>query len=387
MLYKDFLGKNISTLGMGNMRLPTVDGKIDETKAREIIEYAYSNGINYFDTAYRYHGGASELFVGEVLKQYPRDSWYIATKLPGHMMNYKDGKLGFMGYLAGEKIDSIEQIFEDQLKRCQVDYFDFYLLHNVCETSYDFYTNEELGVVKYLLHQKKQGRIKHLGFSSHGMVKTIESFLNNYPGIFEFAQIQINYVDWDLQDAGKKYELLTERNIPVIAMEPVLGGKLASLSPEAEKILKAVKPGDSNASWAFRFLQSLPNMQVVLSGMSTMEQLKENIELFSNSVSISENEMKALKAVAATMVDMLPCTECRYCTEECPQNLDIPKLLQLYSQAKFSGLGILRFNIGNMKDDELPKSCISCGACSGACPQQIEIPAILNELDNMLSEK
>ena len=153
MISKNFKDISLSTLGMGNMRLPTAGdkGSIDREKAREIIEYAYNNGVNYFDTAYRYHGGESELVVGEILKQYPRDTWYLASKMPGHMMYYKDGKLGFQGYLSDFKCDSISEIFEEQLKKCQVEYFDFYLLHNVCESSFDFYTNEELGVVKYLL--------------------------------------------------------------------------------------------------------------------------------------------------------------------------------------------------------------------------------------------
>lgn len=386
MIYKKFQDLEISTLGMGNMRLPMdKGGNIDENPAREIIEYAYNNGINYFDTAYRYHGGASETFVGEVLKQYPRDTWYLASKMPGHMMNYKDDKLGFVGYLAGEKIESISQIFEEQLEKCQVDYFDFYLLHNVCETSFDFYTNEELDVVGYLLEQKKAGRIRHLGFSAHGRDDIIEKFLDKYPDIFEFAQIQINYLDWDLQGADKKYNLLTKRGIPVIAMEPVRGGKLIDLNPQAEEILKSANTGETNASWAFRFLKDLPNMQIVLSGMSTMEQLKENIDIFSKQdAHMTDAEHELLKKVVATMVDSLPCTECRYCCEECPQNLDIPKLLSVYEEAKFSGLGILNFNIGNMTDDELPSACISCGACSKVCPQSIKIPEILSELNDIL---
>ena len=167
MLYKPFADLKLSVLGMGNMRLPTAGegGPIDREKARAVIERAYACGINYFDTAYRYHGGESESFVGEVLRQYPRDTWYLASKMPGHMMNFKDGRLGFQGYLAGEKIESIAQIFEEQLEKCGVDYFDFYLLHNVCESSWDFYTNETLDVVGYLLEQKKRGRIRNLGLS------------------------------------------------------------------------------------------------------------------------------------------------------------------------------------------------------------------------------
>jgi len=386
MQYKPFQDLQLSALGMGNMRLPTgEDGVIDEQKAREIIEHAYHSGINYFDTAYRYHGGQSESFVGKVLGQFPRDSWHIASKMPGHMMNYENGKLGFMGYLAGETIASISQIFEEQLEKCGVDYFDFYLLHNVCETSYNFYTNEELGVVRYLLEQKKAGKIRHLGFSAHGMRGTIERFLDLYPGVFEFAQIQINYIDWDLQEAGEKYRLLAERGVPVIAMEPVRGGKLAELPQKAKELLGKARAGETDASWAFRFLQSLDNMQVVLSGMTTLEQLKENLALFSDPKPVTEEENRLLRQVVKLMVDSVPCTKCRYCCEECPQGLDIPLLLSTYEQANFNGMGILNFNIGNMKEQELPGACIACGACNAVCPQNIEISQLLGKLDSMIA--
>ena len=386
MQYKPFQDLQLSALGMGNMRLPTgEDGVIDEQKAWEIITYAYENGVNYFDTAYRYHGGQSESFVGKVLKEFPRDSWYIASKMPGHMMSYENGKLSFVGYLAGEKVKSIAQIFEEQLQKCGVEYFDFYLLHNVCETSYDFYTNEKLGVVRYLLEQKKNGKIRHLGFSTHGMAQIIERFLDVYPGVFEFAQIQINYIDWDLQEAGEKYRLLTGRGIPVIAMEPVRGGKLCELPGDVREPLEKARPGETDASWAFRFLQSLDNIPVVLSGMSTLEQLKENIGLFSDPKPLAGEERELLRQAAGKMVDSVPCTKCRYCCEECPQGLDIPLLLSLYEQANFGGMGILNFNIGKMQERELPGACIGCGACSTVCPQNIAIPGLLGKLDAIMA--
>jgi predicted aldo/keto reductase-like oxidoreductase len=255
---------------MGNMRLPTVGerGPIDEEKAREIIEYAYEHGVNYFDTAYGYHGGESERFVGKVLNQYPRESWHLATKMPGHMMRYRNGRLEFAGYLTGLAVASPADIFEEQLEKCGVDYFDFYLLHNLCETAYDFYTDEDLGVVEYLLAQKEAGRIRHLGFSAHARAETIDRFLN-WKECFEFVQIQLNYLDWTLQDAKRKYEVITNHGIPVITMESCRGGRLASLNEKADAMLKRARPNDSIASWAFRFIQSLPNVQVVLSGMTT----------------------------------------------------------------------------------------------------------------------
>ncbi len=380
MIYKPFQNVSLSTLGMGNMRLPTNDkGTIDRQKAKEIIEYAYHNGVNYFDVAYRYHGGEAESFVGEVLSEFSRDSFYLASKMPGHMMNYIDGKLGFQGYLSDFHVDSISEIFEEQLQKCRVEYFDFYLLHNVCETSYDFYTNEELGVVRYLLEQKKAGRIKHLGFSSHGRPETIERFLDHYPGIFEFVQIQLNYLDWSLQDAGKKYELLTKRNIPVIVMEPVRGGALANLPEKSAAMLKEARPESSLASWAFRFLQSLPNVLVVLSGMTTLEQLKENIDIFSKDDAATKEETALLFKAANAMGDFVPCTGCRYCVEDCPQHLDIPKLITMYNELTFSGKSTLNFTVGGMKEEELPSACIACGACQRVCPQGLPIPEIMSK--------
>lgn len=388
MIYKQFQNHKLSTLGMGNMRLPLKgsNGPIDEEKAREIIEYAYHNGINYFDTAYRYHEGESERLVGRVLNQFPRESWYLASKMPGHMMQYKNGKVEFIGYLSGMTKTSPAEIFEEQLEKCGVDYFDFYLLHNLCETSYDFYTDEDLGVVDYLLEQKKAGRIRHLGFSAHGRAETIDNFLN-WKDCFEFAQIQLNYMDWFLQDAGKKYEVLTKHNIPVIVMEPCRGGRLANLNEMANNLLKSARPEDSIASWAFRFVQSLPKVQTVLSGMTTMEQLKENIGIFSKEDPVTDQENALLRQVISTMVNLIPCTACRYCCEGCPQGLDIPKLISMYNESTFENPWILKFTLGAMKEDQFPSACISCGACRQVCPQDINIPDIMKRFDEVISTK
>lgn len=386
MIYKPFQNLSLSQLGMGNMRLPTVGehGPIDERKARELIEYAYGHGVNYYDTAYRYHNGESERFVGKVLSQYPRDKWYLATKMPGHMMRYQNGRLEFVGYLSGHTMASPADIFEDQLERCGVSYFDFYLLHNVCETAYDFYTDEELRVVEYLMDQKKKGRIRHLGFSAHGRADTIEKFLN-WKDCFEFAQIQLNYLDWTLQDAGKKYEVITSHGIPVIVMEPCRGGKLSSLGEQATNMLKSVRPNDSIASWAFRFLQSLPNVSVILSGMTTMEQLKDNIETFSKPDPVTGGEKELLQKVVAVMANMVPCTACRYCCEECPQGLDIPKLISLYNEISFDHPSTMSFTLNAMKEAELPSSCLSCGACAKLCPQEIDIPGVMGRFQKSLT--
>jgi len=386
MIRKPFHDLNLSTLGMGNMRLPTVGerGPIDEEKAREIIEYAYEHGINYFDTAYGYHGGESERFVGKVLNQYPRESWHLATKMPGHMMRYRNGRLEFAGYMAGCAISSPADIFEDQLAKCGVDYFDFYLLHNLCETAYDFYTDEELGVVDYLLAQKEAGRIRHLGLSAHARAETIDRFLN-WRDCFEFVQIQLNYLDWTLQDAKRKYEVITNHGIPVITMESCRGGRLASLNEKADAILRKARPNDSIVSWAFRYLQSLPNVQVVLSGMTTMEQIVENVKLFSEPDPTTEEEKELLQQVVDTMVDLVPCTACRYCCDACPQGLDIPKLISMYNEARFENPFILNFTLGAMTEAELPSACLACGDCRELCPQDIDIPDIMNRFVDIIA--
>jgi predicted aldo/keto reductase-like oxidoreductase len=366
---------------------------IEEKEARRLIEYAYEGGINYFDTAYRYHNGQSESFVGNVLRQYPRETWYLATKMPGHMMSYQNGRYQFTGPLADRPSLSPPAIFEQQLEKCGVDYFDFYLLHNVNESSYNFYTSEEIGVIKYLLDQKKAGRIGYFGFSTHGRSEIIEKFLTwseqKFAGCFDFVQIQLNYLDWTLQEADRKYEIITRRGLPIFVMEPCRGGRLASLGATGDGMLKKAQPGDSVASWAFRFLQSLPNIQVVLSGMSTMDQLRENIGTFSKNDPLSPEEKKLLQEASKPLLDIVPCTACRYCCEGCPKNLDIPRLISLYNEAKqdkvFSLSGsVLKYNIGVMDKKELPAVCIGCGACSKICPQGIDIPYIMKKFAEIL---
>jgi len=383
MIYNEFNDKKLSILGLGNMRLPSKDGHIDEEEAAKLVEYAYENGVNYFDTAYGYHSGESEAFVGKVLAKYPRDTWYLASKMPGHMMDYKDGVLSNKGYMAGKEVKSCEEIFEEQLIKCGVDYFDFYLLHNLCETSYDFYTNEDLGVVDYLIGQKKAGRIKHLGMSAHGRADTIDRFLNEYDCI-EFVQIQLNYLDWFLQDAGKKHEVITKHGLPVIVMEPVRGGNLASLGEKQDAMLKELRPDDSVAAWAFRYLQSLPNILVILSGMSTMEQLKDNITTLSKDDPITSAEKELLDKAIEDLMDLVPCTACRYCCDNCPQKLDIPKLITLYNEFNYEMSFSLSLALEAMSEDEMPAACIGCGACSVMCPQNIDIPGVIKQFADKL---
>lgn len=364
MVYKNFQDLKLSALGMGAMRLPVIDGddaRIDESAAQKMVDYAMEHGVNYYDTAWGYHNGNSELVMGKALSKYPRDSYYLATKFPGYDLS---------------NMDKVEEIFEKQLEKCGVEYFDFYLFHNVCEMNIDAYLNREYGIYEYLLKQKKEGRIRHLGFSTHGSVEVMKRFLEAYGKDMEFCQIQLNYLDWSFQDAKGKVELLNQHNIPVWVMEPLRGGKLASLTEEETAKLKELRPEETVPAWAFRFLQSLPSVTVVLSGMSDMTQMQENIRTFEEDKPLNDGEMKALLQMADEMVSKiaLPCTACHYCVSHCPQELDIPGLLALYNEHCFTGGGFIApMAMSAIPEDKRPNSCIGCRSCEAVCPQQIKI--------------
>jgi predicted aldo/keto reductase-like oxidoreductase len=391
MIYKDFQDLKLSTLGFGGMRLPIAGqrGPIDEKKTAEMVEYAYKNGVNYFDTAFFYHGGESERFLGKALSKFPRDTWYFADKLPGNFIEFEDGriKMELEAFGMGNKeFDSYQEIFEYQLDNSGAGHFDFYMLHNVTETTFELYTDEKLGIINYLLEQKKAGRIRHLGFSTHGRYETIDKFLDMYD-CFEFVLMQLNYLDWSLQEAKKKYDIITRHGLPIFVMEPVRGGKLSNPGEKAEDILKAANPNETPASWAFRFLKSLPNVSVVVSGMSTMEQLKENIEIFNNEDSMSEEEKAVLWQVVDTMASFVPCTSCRYCCDICPQKLDIPVLIATYNEAANEFGWYVRDMLDSLTDEEKPQACIGCGACTPLCPQNIDIADILKKFSDLLASK
>ena len=285
MIYSDFQKEKLSLLGFGAMRLPCLaDGSIDEAQVAEMVAMAMDAGVNYFDTAYPYHGGQSERVMGRILAHYPRESYYLATKYPGH-------QILSTGYNPAE-------IFEEQLQKCGVDYFDFYLLHNVNEKSMEVYMDPRWGIVDYFKEQKRLGRIRHLGFSSHAQVEGLEKFLDYCGADMEFCQIQLNYLDWTLQDAKTKCELLTKHNIPIWVMEPVRGGKLAKLPELQEEKLRSLRPEESSAAWCFRWLTEVPNVHVILSGMSDMEQMKDNVKTFSEEKPLTAEERAALEEIA-----------------------------------------------------------------------------------------
>ena len=375
MIYKEFQDIRLSSLGFGMMRLPggCDNPQIDEAQTAEMIDYAIRNGVNYFDTAWGYHQGNSERVAGKLLSEYPRESYYLASKFPGYDVS---------------NFGHVKEIFEEQLKKCRTEYFDFYLLHNIYEKNIDAYLDDATyHTVSYLLEQKAKGRIRHLGFSAHGEYEVMERFLAAYGDKMEFCQIQLNYLDWHFQKADKKVELLNRHNIPIWVMEPLRGGRLASLPEDAASKLKALRPEETVPGWAFRFLQSIPGVTMVLSGMSDLPQMKENIATFSEDKPLSNEELDALVGIADDMVQggILPCTACRYCTSYCPQGLDIPRLLALYNEHTFTGGGFLApMAVEALPEDKRPSACVACRSCEAVCPQQIKISEAMAAFDKLL---
>lgn len=364
MIYKDFKNLKLSALGMGAMRLPVRDGEnsqIDEELTEKMIDYAMSRGINYFDTAWGYHGGQSESVLGKILEKYPRESYYLADKFPGYDLS---------------NMDKAAEIFEEQLKKCRTDYFDFYMCHNVCEMNIDAYLDEKYGIVDHLMTEKENGRIRHLGFSFHGSFSVLKRFTEAYADKMEFAQIQLNYVDWDFQHAKEAVELLQQYNIPLLIMEPLRGGQLATLPEASAAELKKLRPDETAVSWAFRFTQSVPDVAVILSGMSDFEQMQENIAIFEENKPLNSLEFETLIRIGNEMVGktVLPCTGCGYCLDYCPQNLNIPNLLTLYNEHCFTGHGFIApMALMALPDDKKPGACVGCGNCEEVCPQKLRI--------------
>ncbi len=375
MIYRKFQDLQLSGLGLGMMRLPVLggdDSAIDEAAAAEMIDYAYQNGINYFDTAWGYHNGNSELVAGKYLGRHPRESYYLASKFPGYDLS---------------NMDKVEEIFEKQLEKCQTPYFDFYLFHNVYEGNIDAYLNPEYGILEYLLKQKENGRIHHLGFSAHGSVEVIQRFLDAYGQYMEFCQLQINYMDWHFQNAQGKVDLLNKAGIPVWVMEPLRGGKLAEASGELAAAMQTMRPKETIPGWAFRFLQSIPGVTMVLSGMSTMEQLRANIDTYDTDAPLSGEEFDALirHVDAELRKGGLPCTACHYCTGHCPQKLPIPELIALYNEHKLTGGGFIApMAVDSMPQEKRPSNCIGCRACEQVCPQQIKISEMMADFTSMI---
>ena len=404
MIYRDFKGQKLSQLGFGCMRFASdpETGEIDQTKVNAMFDLAISEGVNYFDTAYPYLGGKSELAMAEALSRYPRESYYLADKFPGHSLT--------------GPIDNIA-LFNVSLRKCRTDYFDFYLLHNVTEWSVQFYESEEYHIIPDLLQMKKEGKIRYFGFSCHAGPDLLDAFLTRHEGIFDFVQIQLNYLDWTMQDAKAKCDIIRKHGLGIWVMEPVRGGKLAVL-PELESAkLRGLRDGGgccdsgaaaagaaasaggaccdsgaagdaglaepSDASYAFRFLQDMPGVTVILSGMNEVFQVEDNLRTFREENPLSDSERSVLLEIAENLKKGVPCTACRYCCDGCPMELDIPYLLQCYNDYKFATTMTPSMRIDALEEDKRPSACIGCGQCMHACPQGIDVPAALAELAEM----
>jgi predicted aldo/keto reductase-like oxidoreductase len=365
-------GEKISLLGFGCMRLPVIgenQENIDTELTSRMAAHAFEHGVNYFDTAYMYHGGQSESCIGQVLSAWPRQSFNLATKLPPWMV---------------EKEGDLERIFAEQLARCKVDYFDYYLLHNVSRSKLE--NIRKNNIIEQLNQKRRQGLIRNLGFSFHDRPAVLEMIVkaNNW----DFAQIQLNYFDWELQDAKKLYHILATNNLPVIVMEPVRGGALASLSPEAVSILQQANPAASPASWAIRFAASLPQVLTVLSGMSSLEQVRDNVATMEKFVPLSQAERQTIdQALAAyRQSGAVPCTACQYCME-CPAGVDIPKVFAIYNEFRVHRVdNTFLLNLGVLGEEKQPRNCVQCGQCLPKCPQQIAIPDLMESINQTVAE-
>ena len=375
MIYKDFQGMKLSALGMGCMRLPVVNGDdavVDQAAVEKMVALAMERGVNYYDTAWGYHAGHSEEAIGRALAAYPREQFCLADKFPGY-------DLSNMG--------KVQEIFETQLKKCQVSYFDFYLFHNVCEMNIDYYLDPQYGILPYLLEQKQNGRIRHLGFSCHGTLPVLKRFLEAYGQHMEFCQLQLNYIDWIFQGGTEKVALLEQYGIPVWVMEPLRGGRLARLSEQEAAVLRDLNPQRPIPAWAFRFLQRIPSVVVTLSGMSDLAQLQDNLDTFETDEPLTEQEWERILALGKKMTDpqALNCTACHYCVSHCPQGLDIPHLLALYNEHRFTGGGFIApMALSAIAPDKQPSACVGCRSCEAVCPQQLKISEAMADFAAML---
>lgn len=365
-------GEQVSLLGFGCMRYPKLSADkndINEQLAEEMINRAYACGVNYFDTAYSYHDGLSESFTGRALSKFPRESYKLATKMPIWLLQNEE---------------DAPRIFAEQLKRCQVDYFDFYLVHSLNAERIE--TMERLRLFDYLEGERAKGRIRNLGFSFHDEPKLLNSLAALHR--WDFAQIQLNYLDWDIQDAKLAYQILTENNLPVVVMEPVRGGTLANLPRPALDLLTEKRPHGSVASWALRFAADLPEVLTVLSGMSAMEQLEDNLKTLSDFEPLSEDERSILDRalVEYKKSGAIPCTGCRYCMD-CPSGVDIPKNFAVYNQYKITGVKIaMEIQYCTLGKEKQADNCIECGQCVPLCPQFIDIPGELKKVAQAAAE-
>lgn len=357
-------GKSLPKLGFGCMRFPVKDNNIEFEAAKQLIHHAYNNGLNYFDTAYNYHNGESEIFLGKVLTEFKRDTYFLTSKLPVWKVK--------------EEGDA-EKLFNEQLNKCNTEYFDFYLLHSLSKKSIE--TVEKFNLYDFILKKKEEGKIKNIGFSFHDNNEVLQKFAAAHK--WDFVQLQINYWDWEENDAKRLYETLEKLNIPCFVMEPVRGGFLASFAPHIMKHFKDYNNDASIASWALRWVASLPNIAITLSGMSNMEQLQDNIDTFTNLKTIDSEEQKIIDTVVEDLrkIKPVPCTGCRYCMD-CSFGVDIPGVFGVYNDYKKTENKALakRDYFVFLDKEEQGGNCQKCGACMTNCPQHINIPDQLEKI-------
>ena len=366
---KKFKDTEVSRLGLGTMRLPVksplkreANPMIDYAEGQKLVDLAYENGVNYFDTAYIYHAGKSEAFIGSALKKYPRESYFLADKLPMWMCLKKS---------------DMEKIFNKQLKRCDVDYFDFYLLHALDGGSWEKCL--KFGAVEFVEQKRKEGKVKNFGFSFHGTIEDLKKIVAYHD--WDFAQIQMNYLDWKNQNAKEQYQILTDAGIPVIIMEPVRGGKLANPPKAAQELFKKNNPDKSMASWAIGFDASFDNVLTILSGMNAPEQMLDNLATLTDFTPYSDTEFKVCENAASIINknDIIPCTGCDYCAD-CPKGVKISSIFAAYNKYKNGDASLDEAKEDYLKIDIKADECVNCGKCKSHCPQQIDIPNYLNNI-------
>ncbi len=365
------LGKEISRLGYGGMRFPKNGDEVDVDAAVQLLRKAYEMGINYFDTAMVYHKGESEKIFGKAFEPYPRDSYLIADKMSI--------------WLCSDEED-MKARFYNQLKTLKTDYIDFYLVHSLNRNHYK--KVKDLHCVEFLQQMKQEGKIKHLGFSFHDTYQVFTRILNDYT--WDFVQIQLNYLDWHNQGAEQLYRELERRNLPVMVMEPVRGGYLATIDSERAKPFLELEPQRSIASWAIRWVESLPQVAVVLSGMSDLQQLEDNVATMTNFEPMNEQELAAIDRVVEEIrkVNEIPCTGCRYCMD-CPMGVDIPEIFSIYSQYKIFGKekAFVQDYEEVVEHGNGAEHCVRCMACTTKCPQMIAIPDKLEMIAKLYAQK